>query len=91
MTKKEFAKLLSDNGVFTSKAESERKLDAIFSELESVLKTEKEVNFIGFGKFEVIERAERMGRNPKTGVEIKIEAKNSVKFKAGKSLLEAVK
>ncbi len=90
MTKKDFAKVLSDKGIFTSKAEAERKLDAIFGELETTLKTEGEINFIGFGKWEVVDRAERVGRNPKTGEEIKIEAKKSVKFKAGKKLVDSV-
>ncbi|MGL6064371.1 MAG: HU family DNA-binding protein [Fusobacteriaceae bacterium] len=90
MTKKDFAKVLSDKGIFASKAEAEKKLDAIFCELEATLKTEKELSFIGFGKWEVVDRAERIGRNPKTGEEIKIKAKKSVKFKAGKKLVDSV-
>ena len=90
MTKKEFAKLLSEKEVFLSKAEAERKLDSIFGALEDVLKSGEDVNFIGFGKWEVIKRAARVGRNPKTGEEIKIKAKKSVKFKAGKKLIDSV-
>ena len=90
MTKKEFAKVLSEKEVFSSKAEAERKLDSIFEALEDVLKTGVDVNFIGFGKWEVIQRAARIGRNPKTGEEIKIKAKKSIKFKAGKKLVDSV-
>ena len=88
MTKKDFAKALFEKGIFVSKAESERKVDAILTEIEEVLKSGEELNFIGWGKFEVVQKAERMGRNPKTGEEIKIEAKKSVKFNAGKTLEE---
>lgn len=90
MTKKDFAKVLFEKGVFVSKAESERKVDAFLNEIEEVLKAGEELNFIGWGKFEVVERAERVGRNPKTGEEIKIEAKKTVKFKAGKTLVDKV-
>lgn len=88
MTKKDFAKLLFEKGVFASKAEAERKFDTILGSIEEVLMSGDELNFIGWGKFEVVEKAERMGRNPKTGEEIKIEAKKTVKFKAGKTLVE---
>lgn len=90
MTKKDFIKLLADKNIFTSKAEAERKIDAIFDEIETVLKSGEDVNFIGFGKWEVVERAARVGRNPKTGVEIKIEPKKAIKFKAGKKLVDSI-
>lgn len=91
MTKKEFAKVLCEKGIFSSKAEAERKLDGVLNTIEETLIMGEEINFIGWGKFEVVERPERMGRNPKTGEEIKIEAKKAVKFKAGKSLSEKIK
>lgn len=50
---------------------------------ESVTNDEK-VQLVGFGTFEKVHRAERKGRNPKTGEEIQIEASDSVKFKVGK-------
>ncbi len=90
MTKKEFVKLFAEKGAFESKAEAERKLDAFLATVEDVLTSGDEVNFIGWGKFEVAERAARTGRNPKTGEEIKIEAKKVVKFKAGKKLNDKV-
>lgn len=88
MTKKDFTKLLFEKGVFTSKAEAERKFEVILNSIEETLKAGEELNFIGWGKFEVVEKAERVGRNPKTGEEIVIPAKKTVKFKAGKTLVE---
>ncbi|WP_410208293.1 HU family DNA-binding protein [Fusobacterium sp.] len=88
MTKKDFTKLLFEKGIFASKAEAERKFEAILDSIEEVLKSGEELNFIGWGKFEVVEKAARKGRNPKTGEEIQIEAKKAIKFKAGKTLLE---
>lgn len=88
MTKKDFTKVLFEKGVFVSKAEAERKFDAILATIEETLKAGEEINFIGWGKFEVVEKAERVGRNPKTGEEIVIPAKKTVKFKAGKTLVE---
>jgi DNA-binding protein HU-beta len=86
MTKKEFVALFAERGNFESKAEAERKLDTFMTTVEEVLLNGDEVNFIGWGKFEVVARAERKGRNPKTGEEITIPAKKAVKFKAGKKL-----
>ncbi len=88
MTKKDFTKVLFEKGIFASKAEAERKFDSILEVLEENLKAGEEINFIGWGKFEVVEKAERIGRNPKTGEEIVIPAKKTVKFKAGKNLVE---
>lgn len=90
MTKKDFTKLLFEKGIFASKAESERKFEAILDSIEEVLKAGEELNFIGWGKFEVVEKTARKGRNPKTGEEIQIEAKKAIKFKAGKTLLEKI-
>lgn len=90
MTKKDFTKLLFEKGIFASKAESERKFESILDSIEEVLKAGEELNFIGWGKFEVVEKAARKGRNPKTGEEIQIEAKKAIKFKAGKTLLEKI-
>jgi len=90
MTKKEFVALFADKGSFESKAEAERKLEAFVATVEDILTKGEEVNFIGWGKFEVTKRAARKGRNPKTGEEIKIPAKKVVKFKAGKKLNDKV-
>lgn len=86
MTKKDFTKVLFEKGVFSS--EAERKFEVILNTIEETLKAGDELNIIGWGKFEVVEKAERVGRNPKTGEEIVIPAKKTVKFKAGKTLVE---
>ena len=88
MTKKDFTKVLFEKGVFSSKAEAERIFEVILNTIEETLKAGDELNIIGWGKFEVVEKAERVGRNPKTGEEIVIPAKKTVKFKAGKTLVE---
>jgi len=48
------------------------------------------INLVGIGSFEVTKRAARQGRNPKTGEAITLAASNQVKFKAGKSIKDAV-
>ena len=88
MTKKEFAKLLFEKGIFTTRTEAEKKVDIIFNSMEKILLDGENLSIINFGKLEVIERAPRLGRNPKTGEEVKIGKRKSVKFRAGKAFLE---
>ena len=88
MTKKEFAKLLFEKGVFTTRTEAEKKVDIIFSSMEKILLDGENLSIINFGKLEVVERAPRLGRNPKTGEEVKIGKRKSVKFRLGKAFLE---
>ena len=90
MTKKEFVKIFAEKGGFATFSEAERKTNAFMEAIEEAVGTEGEVNFIGWGKFEVVEKAARVGRNPKTGEEITIPAKKVVKFKAGKKLNDRV-
>lgn len=90
MTKKEFVDLYFQKGEFTTKVDAEKKAMAFLATIEEVLEKGDEISFLGFGKFEVTERAARTCRNPQTGEEMKIEAKKAVKFKAGKALSEKV-
>lgn len=69
-----------------SKADAKKALDGFTSALEGALKKGDRVSLIGFGSWSVSKRAARTGRNPKTGAEIKIGAKNVVRFKAGADL-----
>ena len=71
MTKKEFAKLLFEKGIFTTRTEAEKKVDIIFNSMEKILLDGENLSIINFGKLEVIERAPRLGRNPKTGEEVR--------------------
>lgn len=74
-----------------TKKDAERAVDAVFSAVSDFLTEGEKVHLIGFGNFEVRERAERKGRNPQTGQEITIAATKVPAFKAGKALKEAVK
>ncbi|MCI5724317.1 HU family DNA-binding protein, partial [Fusobacterium sp.] len=87
MTKKDLAKLLFEKGVFSTKVEAEKKVDIIFDTMEKVLLNGESISIINWGKLEVVERAPRLGRNPKTGEEVKIGTRKSIKFRPGKALL----
>lgn len=65
MTKKEFAKLLFEKGVFTTRTEAEKKVDIIFETMEKTLLDGEDISIINWGKLEVVERAPRLGRNLK--------------------------
>ncbi len=74
-----------------TKADAKKALDSFMTSTAKALKTGERVALVGFGTFSVSDRAERKGRNPQTGTEIKIEAKKVVKFKAGNELSTSVK
>ena len=70
-----------------TKKDSAAAVDAVFASIEEFLATGwKKYNLIGFGNFEVRERAARQGRNPQTGETISIAASKVPAFKAGKAL-----
>jgi len=73
-----------------SKAAAGRTLDAATGAIAKSLKKGETVTLVGFGSFYVGKRAARNGRNPRTGETIKIKAANVPKFRAGKSLKDAV-
>lgn len=72
------------------KKDSTQAVDAVFEGIISGLKKDQEARFVGFGSFTVVHSAARKGRNPRTGIEIDIPAKNRASFKAGKEFKEAV-
>mmetsp|Transcript_1268 Transcript_1268/g.912 ORF Transcript_1268/g.912 Transcript_1268/m.912 type:complete len:90 (-) Transcript_1268:143-412(-) len=74
-----------------SKKKAKETIDCIFSSITNSLKKKEDVRLIGFGTFKAVKRKARKGRNPQTGKEIKIPAKNVPVFKAGESLKSAVK
>lgn len=74
-----------------SKADAKKALDAFINSTTNALKKGDRVALVGFGSFSVSTRAARKGRNPQTGAEIDIKAKNVVKFKAGADLQDKVK
>ena len=73
-----------------SKKDAEKALGAVIESIEEALVEGDKVQLIGFGTFEVKDRAARTGRNPQTGKEIKIAASRHPVFKAGKALKDAV-
>ena len=76
--------------VVSSKKEAQAAVDCVFSSIINSLKKNDAVTLVGFGTFKVQKRDARKGRNPATGEEIQIKAKNVPKFTAGKALKEAV-
>ncbi|PFA70028.1 DNA-binding protein [Bacillus sp. AFS015802] len=74
-----------------SKKDATKAVDAVFDTIQDSLANGDKVQLIGFGNFEVRERAARKGRNPQTGEEIEISASKVPAFKPGKALKEAVK
>ena len=72
------------------KATASKVLEAFFEAVKDTLVAGDEVALVGFGTFNVKERAARMGRNPKTGDEIQIAASRVPSFKAGKALKDSV-
>jgi len=76
--------------VMSTKKEAQAAVDCIFSSITKELKKKDTVSLVGFGTFKVSKRKARKGRNPQTGEEIKIKAKNVPKFVAGKVLKDAV-
>ena len=90
MTKAELvAKIASEGGIIKSQAE--KALDGFISAVSAALSGGDKITLVGFGTFSVGSRAQREGRNPRTGEKIKIPASKVVKFKAGKTLSEKVK
>lgn len=87
------AQLVSDVATATglTKKDATAAVDAVFDSVQATLAKGEKVQLIGFGNFEVRSRAERKGRNPQTGEEIKIPASKVPAFKPGKALKDAVK
>ena len=79
------------SGAGLTKADAKKALDAFIDATSKTLKKGGRVALVGFGSFSVAKRNARTGRNPQTGKEIKIAAKNVVKFKAGSERSGTVK
>ncbi|CAK0763745.1 DNA-binding protein HU-beta [Azospirillaceae bacterium] len=73
-----------------SKTDAGKAVDAVFEGIANSLKSGDEVRLVGFGIFAVSDRAESEGRNPRTGEKITIPASRQPKFKAGKTLKDAL-
>jgi DNA-binding protein HU-beta len=76
--------------VLASKKDAQAAIDTLLAAITKALKRGEDVTLVGFGTFKVTKRKARMGRNPRTGEEIKIKAAKVPKFVPGKALKEAV-
>jgi DNA-binding protein HU-beta len=74
----------------SKKSDAAVAVDAVFDAISDALKKGEEVRLVGFGTFHVAERKAGEGRNPRTGQKIKISASKQAKFKAGKTLKDAL-
>ncbi|MEE9441824.1 MAG: HU family DNA-binding protein [candidate division Zixibacteria bacterium] len=82
-------KMAKDAGI--SKRAATDAMKCFLGSVTMALKKGQKMSFVGFGTFSTTKRKARTGRNPQTGAAIKIPAARVPKFKAGKSLREAVK
>lgn len=89
MNKTELVAAVAERAGLTKK-DAESAVSAVFESIESALVSGDKVQLIGFGTFEVKERAAREGRNPSTGETITIAASKVPSFKAGAGLKKAV-
>jgi DNA-binding protein HU-beta len=89
LNKTELVSSVAEKAEITKK-EAEKVVGAVFASVEEALAKGDKVQLVGFGTFEVKQRAARIGRNPKTGEEINIPATKVPSFKPGKSLKENV-
>ena len=90
MNKSELINSVAESAGLTKK-DATAAVEAVFETIQTTLSEGDRVQVIGFGTFEVRERAARKGRNPQTGKEIDIAASKVPAFKAGKALKDAVK
>lgn len=89
MNKKELIEglaILSD----LTETQSRKCLDAMLGTISSELKKGEKVHIAGFGTFEMVKRESRMGRNPRTGIPMQVPTRYVPRFKAGKTLKDAV-
>ena len=90
MNKKDLIKAVADASALTNK-DAEKAINAVTAAITDALKKGDKVQLVGFGTFEVRERAAKQGRNPRTGETMKIAASKLPAFRAGQALKDAVK
>ena len=89
MNRTELISAMAQNAELT-KVDAEKALKSFIDVVTKEMKKGDKVQLVGFGTFEVSERAARTGRNPQTGETIEIKASKAPKFKVGKALKDAV-
>ncbi|HEB49947.1 MAG TPA: HU family DNA-binding protein [Desulfobulbus sp.] len=71
-----------------SKVAAERGLNSLLTSMASAIQEGERVTLVGFGSFSLVERAPRVGRNPKTGETVRIPPRRAVRFRPGKELAD---
>ncbi len=89
MNKSELVAAVADKANIASK-DAEAAVSAVFETIQATIAKGDDVRLVGFGTFGVSHRAASTGRNPSTGAEVDIAARNVAKFSAGKGLKDAV-
>ena len=89
MTKTELMNAVAEKAGF-SKKDADKAVSAVLEAITDALTSGEKVQLVGFGTFEVRDRAAREGKNPATGAPISIPATKVPAFKAGKALKDAV-
>ncbi len=90
MNKTDLVNAVADNAGLTKK-DAEKAVAAVIGSITDALKAGDKVQLVGFGTFEVRNRAAKQGHNPKTGEPMMVPASKLPAFKAGKALKDAVK
>lgn len=90
MTKAELTSLVADKAGMAKKG-AEAAINALMEAISETLGKGESISLVGFGTFKVSNRAEREGRNPRTGEKLTIPAAKVVKFIPGKMLKEKIK
>ena len=88
MTKSELIQLLAERNPHLYMRDVEKIVETVFDEITMALSRGDRVELRGFGAFSVKEREARIGRNPRTGESVQVEAKRMPFFKTGKALRE---
>lgn len=89
MKKAELVDAVAEEAGIT-KSDANKAIDATFKVITDALKKGNKIPIVGFGTFDVSERAAREGRNPRTGETVQIPARRAVTFKSGSALKDAV-
>lgn len=89
MTKIEFVDAVAKETEWTKK-DSEEAINAVVKVITNALVAGEKLSIVGFGTFEVVERAAREGRNPQTGESLMIKACKTPKFKPGKAFKDLI-
>jgi len=89
MTKADLVDVIAD-GADLSKTKAEEAINLLLEAIKTSVANGNTVQLVGFGSFALGARADRMGRNPKTGEAIKIAASKTIKFSVGKAFKDTV-